>query len=170
MFASDKENAQNVLIFSPPRTSKHAELQKKVAPVKAVESMICAKFQTPMCLDFDTVLVGSCNSLQFLLINPNKGRSVKVSISKIPETKGFDIMLGPDGSTEIEIEANGKVYGVVLWAPKSNMSVREVAKLTLHHENGNATHPLQITLVGKAGTGKVSKLFSQHYLVVLILC
>ena len=105
-----------------------------------------------MYLDFDCVSVGSFNSLQFLLINPNKDRSVKISVCKLPEAKGFDILLGPKGATEIEIGANAKVSGVVTWSPKANMTVREVAKLNLHKENG--VSPLQVTLVGKSGTGK----------------
>jgi len=105
-----------------------------------------------MYLDFGSVGVNSFNSLQFLLINPNKDRSVKISVCKMPEGKGFEILLGLNGATEIEIEANSKVSGVVTWSPVANTTAREVVKLNLLKENGMS--PLQITLVGKAGTGK----------------
>jgi hypothetical protein len=153
MYTEDKENAGNVLVFSPPRGFKNGDARKATAPEKAMESMICAKFQHPMQLDFGAVAVGSFNSIQFLLINPDGDNAVKITVAKASEAKGFEILLGPTGAKEIGIPAKGKITGVVTWAPTRNMGMREVVKLLMHADG--STSPLQLTISGKAGTGKV---------------
>ena len=146
-------HASNVLVFSPPRALKNSHVSRVKVEEKVMESMICAKFQHSMQLDFGTVAVGSLNTLQFLLINPDGENAVKVCVSKMSDAKGFEILLGPNGTKEIGIMAKGKVTGVVTWAPTRNMGMREVVKLLMHTDN--STSPLQMTISGKAGTGKV---------------
>ena len=157
MYSDDKENSGNVLVFSPPRAWKTADVaaRKATAPERAMESMICAKFQHSMQVEFGTVAVGSFNSVQFLLINPDGDNAVKITVAKASEAKSFEILLGPTGAKEITIPAKGKVTGVVTWAPARNMGMREVVKLLMHAES--STSPLQLTISGKAGTGKVRK-------------
>ena len=153
MESCDKENTAvnaNVLIFSPPKALKdRADTRQQVAVQKEVPSMLCAKFSKAMHVEFQLVAVGSFNSMNFLLINPNSDKAVSVSVDKIPTEKGFDILLGPQGSRELEIAANSKMHGVITWNPTCNMGVCEKAVLKLSGKT-----PLQINLRGKAGTGK----------------
>ena len=149
----DKENNvnPNVLLFSPP--AKGAVESKNMAPTKlqggAMPSLVTARFQAAMYIEFGSVSVNSITDVKFKLVNPNESKPVTVSVEKVPADKGFRISF-PNGDETVEIPSGGVVIGTVHWKPLTDMSVREVATLKLMDKS-----PLQITLHGIAGTGQV---------------
>lgn len=111
-----------------------------------IPTLLCSKFQGALYIEFDSVNVGSSHTRLFKLQNPNKNKSVTVSVDRVPDKKGFSVTLGDDFSQSIEIEANGYVFAHVLWCPLFNMAIRESAYLKVDN-----LPVLQITLHGIAG-------------------
>jgi len=171
---TNKENSNtnpNVLVFSPPQkqqftdnTSNKLNSNNGKSALSVVEpSMLCARFQGSMYVEFGTVAVNSCNTRLFKLINPNKNKSVTISVDRISEAKGFSILLGPNGSNIIEIPGGETGTGVVTWNPTSNISAREVAILKLDDKA-----PLQMTVTGVAGTGKEVGSYLPYHIIHFI--
>ena len=144
----------NVMVFSPPKAKRGGNVEKGVRKQEKTESIICAKFQHPMKVDFNSVDVNEFASLQFLLINPDERNAVTVTVDKVPDSKGIEVLLGSKGAKEIVLPAKGKTTGVITWCPKGNSALREKATLKLDNK-----HSTQIIINGKAGTGKVSGLY-----------
>lgn len=152
---ADKENSgvnPNVLIFSPPKTKSgglgNANLVKKKGDV--LPTLIAARFNGGIRIDFGHVDLGSFHSQQFRIDNPSTSKAIKISIHKEPANKGFDVMLGPKGQKEITISEKSCVTGVVTWSAEHNASLYEKVTLKMDEKL-----PLDITITGKAGTGKV---------------
>ena len=151
---ADKENVgsnPNVMMFSPPKAKRSKDAEKSGRTQEKMESIICAKFQHPMKVDFDSVDINEFASLQFLLINPDEKNGVRVTVDKVPEGKGLEVLLGAKGEKEIVIPPKGKTTGVITWSPMANTALREKATLKLDNK-----HSTQIIINGRAGTGKVS--------------
>lgn len=153
-FEIDKENApmggNSLMLFSPPaKVEKASKAATKAQQLASLPSLVTARFQKTMHIDFGTVAVGSSSSKQFRLINPNESKSVTVSVDKVATDKGFTIILG--NSDTIEIAGGGNAIGTVMWNPTSDMSVSSTATLKL-----NDNSPMQVTMRGIAGSGQVT--------------
>lgn len=148
-------NSSTCLMFSPthPLTKRESlKLEKEIMQTKLNESvLICAKFQNALWLEFGNVQVKSNNSLSFKLQNPNKIKSVLIELDGSNDKYGLSITLGDKQSSSIEIPPNEHAYGTVQWIPPHDVSMREVLKLKMDQKA-----PLQLTIHGIAGTGKVS--------------
>jgi len=121
-----------------------------------IPTLICAKFQSALYLEFDSVSVGSSNTKLFKLQNPHQNRAIVVSVDRVPDKKGFYVTLGDGFSQSIEIEPNGYTFAHVLWCPQFNMAIRESAYLKVDN-----LPVLQITLHGIAGTGNNDNMVSK---------
>ena len=180
---SNKENMkENVMVFSPPGKMVAAGGGKRTTPAPPLPpveepTLLCARFQGAIYIEFGTVSVKSSTMRRFKLYNPSKTKSVSITVDKVPEAKGISITLGGItlGVNSIEIPAGATEVGVVFWNPSSDMSFQD--KCTLKLDDAG---PLQITLHGIAGTGKVMNMlqtytnsimiFSIFFLILLIKC
>ena len=167
---ADKENSgvsPNVLIFSPPKSKPGGHglgnLIKKKSEV--LPTLIAARFNGGIRIEFGHVDLGSFHSQQFRIDNPSTSKTIKISIYKEPMNKGFEVMLGPKGQKEIEIPEKSCVTGVVTWSAEHNVSLYEKVTLKMDEKL-----PLEITITGKAGTGKVSAIKEILCLQMCIHC
>eukprot|EP01038_Epipyxis_sp_PR26KG_P007565 gene7565-10306_t len=149
----DKENSDfnlnsDVLIYSPINSKSSHTVESKLLTSESVPTLICAKFQESLWLEFGSVSVKSANSLSFKLNNPSKSKSVRVSIEKIPLSSSLRLYLG-NSEHEIEIGPTETKTGEVVWSPTENTSIRETLLLKL-----DSKALLQVIVHGVAGTGQ----------------
>lgn len=149
----DKENfvpmgtfGNGCMVFSPP--AKVEKPKARPAAVESLPTLMTARFQKTLPIEFGTVSVHATSVQRFRLINPIESKSVTVSVDKVAGDKGFSVVLG-DGDTVV-IPAGGSVIGAVYWKPANDMSVATTVTLKL-----NDNSPLQLTLRGIAGSGQV---------------
>ena len=147
----DKENVPasgNLMMFSPPAKALRPAAAAPGTAAAALPSLITARFQKALSIEFGNVAVHATSTQRFRLINPNDSKSITVAVEKVAADKGFSVILG-DGDTVV-IPAGGSAIGMVRWTPSQDMSVACTVSLKL-----NDNSPLQLTLRGKAGTGQV---------------
>ena len=144
-----------LLVFSPTFKAP-APAKVTVAPPSSSGNLtlLCAKFQDSLWIEFGNVPIRATKALSFSLKNPLETKEIKVTLDKASEEKlekeGLTVTFGSQNVKEISIPASGTVSGTVFWSPSRDGSIREVAKLKM---DGNA--PLQLTIHGVAGTGQV---------------
>jgi len=151
---------KDLFIFSPTTSAP--------LPVKHVESptklhMICAKFQESLYLELGNVILGGSKSITFLLENPSAKKEAIVTIDAATENKmrkeGITLGFGDymkEGSVCIPPKTSASCR--LVWSPKVDASIREVLSFKL-----NGVSPLQVTVHGVAGTGKVGTLSSIQF-------
>ena len=154
------------MVFSPSKgPTKQEPLKYYLEQPKAKDNiLICAKFQNSLYLEFGNVPVRSTNFLSFKLQNPNPAKGVHIEIDKFQESKGLSIVFGAMGTKEIDIGPSESAIGTVYWTPTSDMSIREIVKLKMDHKA-----PLQLTIHGIAGSGKVNQLLGICFISIAIL-
>jgi hypothetical protein len=130
----DKENNANKL--------KASTLSKESS------TLICAKFQEILVLDFGHINNGTMKSMKFELKNPSNQKEIVISVAKIPKKNGVSMVLGHDCNEETAtIPPDSSVPGMVYWNPiQNNSKMREVIGLKMDGKS-----PLQITVQGICG-------------------
>lgn len=125
---------------------------------KAKENvLICAKFQNALYLEFGHVPVKSTNFLSFQMRNPNTTKPVNISIENATLKNGLSIAFGVRDETEVDIGPGENHTGTIYWTPCTDMSIREIVKLKMDKKA-----PLQLTIHGVAGTGKVNCIYNNE--------
>lgn len=170
-----KEASQgsSFMIFSPPKmTSPEPKHEKSLNATRSMESMkyyveqnpkakenvlICAKFQNALYLEFGHVPVKSTNFLSFQMRNPNTTKFVNISIENATLKNGLSIAFGVRDETEVDIGPGENHTGTIYWTPSTDMSIREIVKLKMDKKA-----PLQLTIHGVAGTGKVNCIYNNE--------
>ena len=123
-------------------------------------TLVCAKFQEILVVDFGNVNYGSMKSISIQLKNPNTLKDVSISIVKIPKKNGVSMGLGLSNSEESAIiPAGATIPGVVYWNPvQNNIKIREVIGLKMDGKS-----PLQITVQGICGNPELQVYCIRNY-------
>jgi hypothetical protein len=116
-----------------------------------IPTMICGNFQESVWVGFGCVRVGTKTSRQFNIVNP-ESCPISLSVEKCPTQKGFSIVFDEQESTTTTLEPRGAISGFVHWIPSDNMSVRDIAVISM-----NSKTKLQLTIHGISGIGEVRK-------------
>ncbi len=144
--ALNKENRSNSQI--PSKLSDH--------------TMLCAKFQDSLWIEFGSVSLGTTNKKRFTLLNPNDTKSVLISIEKIPTNMGFTLMFDAPHEEQqaVNVQPNQSCSGTIYWIPLFDVSLREIITFKMDERAS-----LQIVLHGSAGTGQVWIKYFLHFFV-----
>lgn len=109
-----------------------------------IPTLLCAKFQSSLYIEFNNVNVGSIVKKDFRIENPHDSKTIRLVVEKCPENKGFQVYLNSSG----HIPPKGKITGQVVWTPDRDMAAREIVILKSDNK-----FSLQLTLHGVAGLG-----------------
>lgn len=156
---SNKENEsllnQNqgpmVLNFSPVKGVKANITNNQIDCADKGATLICARFQESLHIDFKSRPIGSCTRKLLTLSNPSK-KSILLTVSNSKLGK-YGIFLDFNGLfvTEVNIPSESQVQGYVVWQPSNDFTMRETIVLRIDDKV-----PLNLIVSGIAGTGKVS--------------
>lgn len=144
-----RHNDNCILSFSPIKSSTGNKCD--ATSTLETNTLICAKFQDNLRLNFGKVSLKSTHAMQFNLTNPDNARTVIISLDNTSEqSDGIIVTLGTDNQFTVEILPQSTVSGSVFWTPSNDCTIRAIIKLRL---DGKA--PLQMIVQGIAGAGKV---------------
>lgn len=166
----DKEN-DSMLQFSPIVAKRKSIMSTTTNALttsnasNAQSTLICAKFQDILVLDFGEVRFGQTHALHFNLKNPSSTRDINISVAKISTKNGLSIALGEENhAEEVHIASDSSVPGIVFWNPSQNhYKIREIIGLKMDGKS-----PLQITIHGVCGNPDLFVSFSAFVLFYLI--
>ncbi len=135
----------------PPPVDEAVSFNKENSGNKSTEkelTLVCAKFQEILVVDFGCINFGPIKSVEIQLRNPNPQKEVNITIAKVPKKSGVSIVLGVSNSEESAvIPAASSIPAIVYWSPVQNhVKMREVIGLKM-----DAKSPLQITVQGTCG-------------------
>ena len=146
----DKENdkqTKSVLNISP---GTKQQLKPATQKVEVSYVLVCSKFQESLHIDFGRIAVKTTKQIQFTLRNPSKQKSVKVSVDRLSEKSGINVVLDGNDSKSVIIDADSSKFGAIYWSPSNDCTIRLVVHLKLDDRA-----PLQIIVNGIAGSGIV---------------
>lgn len=142
----------DVMIFSPPKAD--SKLSRQGLPdidAENIPTILCAKFQKSLRIDFEKVNVKSTSLKKFKLLNPSNEKPVTVAIQKVPDDKGLSLNFGVNITTEyVVIRPNDSVIATVYWTPFLDSVLKENIILSIDKE-----FHLQLSVNGVSGIGQV---------------
>jgi hypothetical protein len=146
----DKENdkqTKSVLNISP---GTKQPIKPIIQKLEVSYVLVCSKFQESLHIEFGRVAVKTTKQIQFTLRNPSKQKSVKVSIDRLNEKSGINVILDSNENKSVVIDSEGSKVGVIYWSPTYDCTMRSVVHLKMDDRA-----PLQIVVNGIAGSGIV---------------
>ena len=163
----DKENdklTKSVLNISP---GTKQPVKPIIHKVEASYILVCSKFQESLHIDFGRVAVKSTKQIQFTLRNPSKQKSVKVSVDRLSEKSGINVILDSIETKSVAIDPEGSKVGVIYWSPTNDSTIRSVVHLKMDDRA-----PLQIVVNGIAGSGivRIMNVETKHFWFLLLFC
>ena len=145
---SVQSNKQGVMMFSPPKAS----MSNARAEMKEIPTVLCAKFQKQLVVNFDKVGANTTNIKHFKLCNPLNEKAIVISVHKVPEDKGITFSFGDSlKSASVTIPPKTTVRAALHWMPNSDIVLKDSALLKVDDD-----FTLPFSLQGSAGLGDVS--------------